>query len=85
MPHLPPHHFPILADTAEITSEHNASHKRCVIKRKQVPIEPGFAMTTHKAQEGEWWWIWLFGNRTTLRDDFEEYLNPGFGCAARFR
>ena len=50
MPHLPPQHFPILADTTDITYEHSASHKRCVIKRKQVPIEPGFAMTAHKAQ-----------------------------------
>ena len=50
MPHLPKHHFPILADTTDITFEHSASHKRCVIKRKQVPIQPGFAMTTHKAQ-----------------------------------
>ena len=50
MPHLPVHHFPILPDTTEVTFEHAASRKRCVIKRKQVPIEPGFAMTAHKAQ-----------------------------------
>ena len=24
--------------------------KRCIIKRKQVPVEPGFVMTAHKAQ-----------------------------------
>ena len=50
MPHLPAHHFPILLDTTDITFEHRASHKCCVIKRKQVPVEPGFAVTTHKAQ-----------------------------------
>ena len=50
MPHLPAHHFPILPDTTDITFEHTASHKRCIIKRKQVPVEPGFALTAHKAQ-----------------------------------
>jgi len=50
MPHLPVHHFPILADITDITFEHGGSRKRCMIKRKQVPIEPGFAMTVHKAQ-----------------------------------
>jgi len=50
MPHLPEHHFPILPDITEMRFEHNASHKRCVIKRKQVPMEPGFAITAHKAQ-----------------------------------
>ena len=50
IPHLPPHHFPILPDTTELKFEHGGSHKRCTIKRKQVPIEPGFAITSHKAQ-----------------------------------
>jgi hypothetical protein len=50
MPHLPTHYFPILPDTTDLKFEHGASHKRCTIKRKQVPIEPGFAMTVHKAQ-----------------------------------
>ena len=50
MPHLPPYHFPILTDVTEIKFEHNASHRRCIIKRRQVPVEPGFAMTAHKAQ-----------------------------------
>ena len=50
MPHLPRHHFPILPDTTDLKFEHGASHKRCTIKRKQVPIEPGFSMTVHKAQ-----------------------------------
>lgn len=48
--HLPERHFPILPDVTELKFEHTASHKRCMIKRKQVPIEPGFAMTAHKAQ-----------------------------------
>jgi hypothetical protein len=50
MPHLPKHHFPILPDTTDLKFEHNGSHRRCTIKRRQVPIEPGFAMTVHKAQ-----------------------------------
>ena len=50
IPHLPAHHFPILPDTVELKFEHGISHKRCTIRRKQVPIEPGFAMTVHKAQ-----------------------------------
>ena len=50
MPHLPEGHFPILPDTTELKFEHGGSHKRCTIKQKQVPIEPGFAMTIHKAQ-----------------------------------
>jgi hypothetical protein len=50
MAHLPVHHFPVLPDVTEIKFEHGASRKRCVIKRKQVPIEPGFAITAHKAQ-----------------------------------
>lgn len=50
MPHLPERHFPILPDTTDITFEHGASRKRCVIKRRQVPIEPGFAVTAHKSQ-----------------------------------
>jgi hypothetical protein len=48
--HLPNGHFPVLPDVTELRFEHAASHKRCVIKRNQVPIEPGFAITAHKAQ-----------------------------------
>lgn len=47
---LPEHCFPILPDITDIKFEHPASRKRCVIKRKQIPIEPGFAITAHKAQ-----------------------------------
>ena len=50
VPHLPAHHFPILPDVTELKFEHGASGRRCLIKRKQVPIEPGFAITAHKAQ-----------------------------------
>lgn len=50
VPHLPKHHFPILPDTTDLVFEHGASHRKCKVKRKQVPIEPGFAMTVHKAQ-----------------------------------
>jgi hypothetical protein len=50
MPGLAPHHFPILPDVVDLRFENPASHKRCTIKRLQVPIEPGFAMTVHKAQ-----------------------------------
>ena len=48
VPHLPKHHFPIMPDTTELKFEHGNSHKRC--RRKQVPIEPGFAVTVYKAQ-----------------------------------
>ena len=50
VPHLPRHHFPIMLDTTELKFEHGKSHKRCTIRRKQVPIEPGFAVTVYKAQ-----------------------------------
>ena len=50
VPHLPRHHFPIMPDTTELKFEHGKSHKRCTIRRKQVPIEPGFAVTVYKAQ-----------------------------------
>jgi len=50
VPHLPAYHFPILPDTTDIAFERGGSHKRCMIKRKQVPIEPGFTMTAYKAQ-----------------------------------
>ena len=50
MPHLPEHLFPILPDTTELKFEHGGSHKWCTIKQKQVPLEPGFTMTIHKAQ-----------------------------------
>jgi len=40
MPHLPVQQFPTLLDSTELKFEHGASHKRCTIARKQVPIEP---------------------------------------------
>ena len=50
IPHLPEKHFPILPDVTKLRFEHGASHKRCTIERKQVPIEPGFAITVYKTQ-----------------------------------
>jgi len=50
LPHLSERHFPILPDVTDVKFEHRASGKCCVIKRRQVPIEPGFAITAHKAQ-----------------------------------
>ena len=50
IPHLPEKHFPILPDVTKLRFEHGASHKRCTIERKQVPTEPGFAITVYKAQ-----------------------------------
>ena len=50
MLHVPLHHFPILLDVADLNFEHSAPHKHCMIKRKQVPVESGFAMTAHKTQ-----------------------------------
>jgi hypothetical protein len=42
--------LPVLPDVTELKFEHGASHRRCTIKWKQVPIEPGFSITAHKAQ-----------------------------------
>ena len=50
MVHLLKHYFPILPDVTDLKFKHAGSHRRCTIKRKQVPIEPGFAITAHKAQ-----------------------------------
>lgn len=50
MRHLPKHHFPIFPDTTELKFKHHRSHRQCTIKRRQVRIEPGFAMTLHTAQ-----------------------------------
>ena len=50
MPHLPKQCFPILPDITDLKFEHGSLHHRCTIKRTQVSIEPGFAMTVHKAQ-----------------------------------
>jgi hypothetical protein len=47
---LAKHHLPILPDTSDVTFEQRASHKCCVIKRKHVPIMPGFEVTTHKVK-----------------------------------
>ena len=50
LPHLQPHHIPILEDTVDMTFIHPFSKRKCTIHRTQVPILPAFAMTVHKAQ-----------------------------------
>ena len=51
LPHLPPRHVPIISDTVEMRSiVHPVSGRSCTMKRFQVPLAPGFAMTAHKAQ-----------------------------------
>ena len=50
VPHLPRHHFPIMLDMTELKFEHSKSHKHYTIRWKQVPIEPGFAITVYKVQ-----------------------------------
>lgn len=41
---------PILEDTCAMTFTNPHSHKRCSIKRTQLPIVPAFAITAHKSQ-----------------------------------
>ena len=51
LPHLPPQHVPIISDTVEMRSIiHPISGRSCTMKRFQVPLAPGFAITAHKAQ-----------------------------------
>lgn len=51
LPHLPPNHVAIISDTVEMRPiTHPASGKSCRMRRFQVPLTPGFAMTAHKAQ-----------------------------------
>jgi len=57
MPHLPVHHFPALLDSTKLKFEHGASHKHCTVTRRQVPVEPGFAMTVYKAQGQTMEWV----------------------------
>ncbi|KAF5326514.1 hypothetical protein D9611_000713 [Ephemerocybe angulata] len=40
----------VLEDTIDLRFVNPYSGKRCTIKRTQLPISPGFAMTAHKAQ-----------------------------------
>ena len=42
--------LPILEDATPMTFTNPYSHKKCSIKRTQLPIVPAFAMTTHKSQ-----------------------------------
>jgi hypothetical protein len=50
LPNLPPKHAAVLAETVDMTFTHPDSHKKCVMKRTQLPLVPAFAMTAHKAQ-----------------------------------
>lgn len=50
LPHLASHESAILQDTVDISFVNPFSSKKCQIKRTQLPITPGFTMTTHKAQ-----------------------------------
>ena len=51
LPHLPPGHVAIISDTVGMRPIiHPASGKSCTMRRFQVPLTPGFAMTAHKAQ-----------------------------------
>jgi hypothetical protein len=51
LPHLPPKHVAVISDTVEMRSiVHPVSGRSCTMKRSQVPLAPGFAMTAHKAQ-----------------------------------
>lgn len=51
LPHLPPKHVAVISDTVEMRSIiHPVSGRSCTMKRSQVPLAPGFAMTAHKAQ-----------------------------------
>ena len=51
LPHLPAKHVAIISDTVEMRSiVHPVSGWSCTMKRSQVPLTPGFAMTAHKAQ-----------------------------------
>jgi len=51
LPHLPPRHVAVISDTVDMRSiVHPASGRSCTMKRFQVPLAPGFAMTAHKCQ-----------------------------------
>ena len=51
LPHLPPNHVAVISDTVDMRPIINpASGKSCKMRRFQVPLTPGFAVTAHKAQ-----------------------------------
>jgi hypothetical protein len=50
LPHLMTHETAVLWDTVDMSFINPFSRKKCQIKHTQLPISPGFAMTTHKAQ-----------------------------------
>lgn len=41
---------PILADTKSFTLKHPFSPRKCTIQRTQVPVQPAYAITAHRAQ-----------------------------------
>ena len=47
---LPPRYFPILPDEVKIEFTHPHSKQKLYIKRTQLPIQPAYAMTVHRAQ-----------------------------------
>jgi len=50
LPHLQELEMVALEDEVTMTFTHPHSHKRCSIKRTQLPIMPAFAITAHKSQ-----------------------------------
>ncbi|KAF8990436.1 hypothetical protein BDQ17DRAFT_1255829 [Cyathus striatus] len=50
MPHLCEKEAVILQDVTEIRFTDPGTHKRCVVKRSQLPLVPAFAITAHKSQ-----------------------------------
>ena len=51
LPNLPLKHVAVLPDAVEMTPfRHPNSGRSCTLRRYQVPLDAGFAITTHKAQ-----------------------------------
>ena len=50
LPHLHDHHVVALQESTDMKFVHPYSHKKCTIKRTQIPILPAFSITAHKAQ-----------------------------------
>ena len=50
MPGLGNEEFPVLEDTVKMTFKHPYTDKRLTVSRTQVPIQPAFSLTVHKAQ-----------------------------------
>lgn len=50
LPHLERFHSVILADTVDFMLRHPFDHSSLKLRRTQIPLQPGFAMTVHKSQ-----------------------------------